>query len=158
MRFNGSAEQPLKRKGAFPVESMINEMAEKFKANLQEFFMGEKRSVAEAERYFGECLSHIVTGLLSAYYEKLDREILKDKAGRRKEGLAVERHGDKRAILTTLGEVEYRRTYYRTKEKEHCYPVDAIAGVESRRRLAAGSMRNCSETPARCPMGKASKT
>ena len=138
MCFNGSAEQPLKQKGMFPVEKMINEMTEKFKANLQEFFMGEKRSLSEAERYFGECLSHIVTGLLSAYYEKLDREILEDKAGRRKEGLRVERHGDKRTILTTLGEVEYRRTYYRTKEKEYGYPADAIAGVESRQRLASG--------------------
>ena len=138
MCFNGSAKQPLKQKGMFPVENMINEMAEKFKANLQEFFMGEKRTVAEAERYFGQCLSHIVTGLLSAYYEKLDREILEDKAERRKEGLSVERHGDKRTILTTLGEVEYSRTYYRTKEQEYCYPVDAIAGVESRQRLAAG--------------------
>ena len=138
MCFNGSAEQPLKRKGMFPVESMINEMAEKFKAHLQEFFMGEKRNLAEAERYFGECLSHIVTGVLSAYYEKLDREILEDKAGRRKEGLSVERRGDERTILTTLGEVTYRRTYYRTKEKEYCYPVDAIADVESRQRLAAG--------------------
>ena len=138
MCFNGSAIQPLKQKGMFPVESMINEMAEKFKANLQEFFMGEKRSLAEAERYFGECLSHIVTGLLSAYYEKLDREILEDKAGRRKERLSVERRGDERTILTTLGEVTYRRTYYRTKEKEYCYPVDALAGVESRQRLAAG--------------------
>ena len=138
MCFNGGVQQPLKQKGMFPVEKMINEMTEKFKANLQEFFMGEKRSLAEAERYFGECLSHIVTGLLSAYYEKLDREILEDKAERRREGLRVERHGDKRTILTTLGEVEYRRTYYRTKEKEYCYPVDAIAGVESRQRLAAG--------------------
>ena len=138
MCFNGSVEPPLKQKGMFPVESMINEMAEKFKANLQEFFMGKKRSLAEAERYFGECLGHIVTGLLSAYYEKLDGEIWEAKAERRKEGLSVERHGDKRTILTTLGEVEYRRTYYRTKEKEYCYPVDAIAGVESRQRLAAG--------------------
>ena len=138
MCFNGGVKQPLKQKGAFPVESMINEMTEKFKVSLQEFFLGDKRSLSEAERYFGECLSHIVTGLLSAYYEKLDREILEDKAGRRKEGLSVERHGDKRTILTTLGEVEYGRTYYRTKEKEYCYPVDAIAGVESRRRLATG--------------------
>ena len=138
MCFNGDVKQPLKEKGAFPVESMINEMTEKFKANLREFFVGEKRSLAEAERYFGECLGHIVTGLLSAYYEKLDGEILEDKAERRKEGLSVERHGDKRTILTTLGEVEYGRTYYRTKEKEYCYPVDAIAGVESRQRLADG--------------------
>ena len=79
-----------------------------------------------------------MTGLLSAYYEKLDREILEDKAGRRKERLSVERRGDERTILTTLGEVTYRRTYYRTKEKEYCYPVDALAGVESRQRLAAG--------------------
>ena len=77
--------------------------------------MGEKRRLAEAERYFGERLGHIVTGRLSAYYEKLDREILEDKVGRRQEGLSVERRGDKRTILTTLGEVEYSRTYYRTK-------------------------------------------
>ena len=79
-----------------------------------------------------------MTGLLSAYYEKLDGRILEDKAERRKEGLRVERHGDKRTILTTLGEVEDRRTYYRTKEKEYGYPVDAIVGVESRQRVASG--------------------
>ena len=81
MCFNGDGKQPLKQKGAFPVDTIINEMAEKFKTNLQEFFMGDKRSLTEAERYFGECLGHIVTGLLSAYYEKLDREILEDKDG-----------------------------------------------------------------------------
>ena len=102
MCFNGDVKQPLKWKGMFPVENMINEMAEKFKANLQEFFMGETRSLAEAERYFGECLSHIVTGLLSAYYEKLNRQILEDRTERRAKGLSVERHGDKRTILTTL--------------------------------------------------------
>ena len=48
MCFNGDVKQPLKQKGAFPVESMINEMAEKFKVSLQEFFVGEKRSLAEA--------------------------------------------------------------------------------------------------------------
>ena len=48
MCFNGSVEPPLKQKGMFPVEKMINEMTEKFKANLQEFFMGEKRSLSEA--------------------------------------------------------------------------------------------------------------
>ena len=110
MCFNGGVQQPLKQKGMFPVEKTINEMTEKFKANLQEFFMAEKRSLSEAERYFGECLSRIVTGLLPAYYEKLDGRILQDKAGRRKEGLRVERHGDRRTILTTLGEAEYRRT------------------------------------------------
>ena len=30
MCFNGGVQQPLKQKGMFPVESMINEMAEKF--------------------------------------------------------------------------------------------------------------------------------
>ena len=120
------------------MEKMINEMLEKFKGNLQEFFMEEKRTVAEAEEYFGKCLSEIVTALLSAYYEKLDRQMLQDKNERRKQGLLVERHGDKRTILTTLGEVEYHRTYYRTQEKEYCYPIDAIAGVESRQRIAGG--------------------
>ena len=120
------------------MEKIINEIVDNFKGNLQDFFLNGKRSLAEAEQYFRERLSGVVTGLLSAYYEKLNEQIIEDKAGRREAGLQVERHGDKRTILTTLGEVEYRRTYYRTKEGEHCYPVDAIAGVDSRQRLAAG--------------------
>ena len=45
MCFNGDVKQPLKQKGAFPVESMINEMAEKFKTNLQEFFPPERLNI-----------------------------------------------------------------------------------------------------------------
>lgn len=39
------------------MEKMINEMLEKFRGNLQEFFMWKKHTLAEAEQYFGKCLS-----------------------------------------------------------------------------------------------------
>ena len=74
------------------MENIINEMMDNFKGNLQDFFLNGKRSLAEAEQYFRECLSSVVTGLLPAYYEKLDEQIAEDKAGRREAGLQVERH------------------------------------------------------------------
>ena len=44
---------------------MINEPMEKFKGDVQDFFMNEERNLAEAERDFRERLNGIVTGLLS---------------------------------------------------------------------------------------------
>ena len=123
MCFNGSANKPLNEKGMFPVENIINEITEKFKENLYDFFTGEEKSLQEAETYFRESLNRIVTSLLGMYYERLDQRLLEDKARRRKEGLLVERHGDRRSILTTPGEVAYCRTYYRTREKGYCYPI-----------------------------------
>ena len=49
MCFNGSTEQPLKQKGMFSVEKRINEIIEKFKSDLQDFFAGEDKSLEEAE-------------------------------------------------------------------------------------------------------------
>ena len=72
------------------MENIINEMVDNFKGNLQDFFLNGKRSLAEAERYFRKRLSGVVTGLLPAYYEKLNEQIVEDKAGRREVGLQKE--------------------------------------------------------------------
>ena len=132
----GVQTNTIKRKGDVSVENIINEITEKFKENLYDFFTGEEKSLQEAETYFRESLNRIVTSLLGMYYERLDQRLLEDKARRRKEGLLVERHGDRRSILTTLGEVAYCRTYYRTREKGYCYPIDEMAGVKARQRLS----------------------
>ena len=125
-----------KQKEMFPVEAMINEILAEFKGELVDFFAAAGRSLEEAETYFTQRLGKIVTSLLGSYYEQLDRALLEDKKGRREEGMRVERRADKREVLTFLGEVQYTRTYYQTKEGKYCYPIDQVAGVSPRERLS----------------------
>lgn len=117
---------------------MISKSVEKLKRELEEFFSTENKSVEEAERYFAERLSETVTGLLAAYYEVLDRKLLADKAGRKAAGMTVERLREPRQILTRLGMVEYKRTYYAEKDGTYSHPVDVVAGVERYQRVSGG--------------------
>ena len=122
----------------FPVEAMINEILAEFKGELADFFAAAEKSLEEAETYFTQRLEKIVTSLLGSYYEQLDRALLEDKKGRREAGMRVERRADKREILTFLGQVQYTRTYYQTREGKYCYPIDQVAGVDPMERLSKG--------------------
>jgi len=51
-------------------------------------------------------------------------------------GWVVERHGDKKTILTVFGPVHYERTYFRHKKtKKYAYLADLIAGYQPHQRL-----------------------
>ena len=51
-------------------------------------------------------------------------------------GWVVVRKGDPRTVLTSLGEVTYRRTYFRNKKTgEYAYLADSLIGLESHERL-----------------------
>ena len=55
---------------------------------------------------------------------------------RKADGLKVKERGVKRSLQTSLGEVEYRRTYYETAEGEHVYLLDHLIGVEPYERVS----------------------
>ena len=77
--------------------------------------------------------------VLKAYVEELSESLRSDRAGRREEGLALERRGDKRIILTQLGEFTYYRDYYLDHhKKQYRYPVDEILGVDQYQRVSSG--------------------
>ena len=80
------------------MEKIINEVTEKLNKEIKEFFSERAADVGSAERYFGSRIAEAVLELLRAYYEKCDRELLADKAGRKQAGLVVERRRDKREI------------------------------------------------------------
>ena len=90
------------KKEVSPVEKNINEVTEKLNRELNEFFSSMSANVGTAETYFGSRIAEAVLELLRTYYEKCDRELLEDKTGRKQAGLRVERHKDKRKILTQL--------------------------------------------------------
>lgn len=126
------------RKELIPVQEIINEEAEKFKRNMEEFFSGRRVSIEEAEKFLVSKIQRMTTTILSAYYEELDKAILENKAGRKEAGLVVERKGDERRVLTRFGEMGFERTYYSLKGGGYCYPVDEIAGVNYHERISTG--------------------
>ena len=144
------------KKEVSPVEKIINEVTEKLNREMKEFFSGREADVGTAERYFGSRIAEAVLELLRAYYEKNDRELLEDKAGRKQAGLVVERRGDKREILTQLGRLEYERTYYRKASGGYEYPVDRIAGIEAYERVSSGVGLALVEASLEMSYGKAS--
>lgn len=118
--------------------TMINEMTKKFKRLMEGFFKSGQTDIDHAEEYLGREISGMVLELLSAYYEQEDAKLLADKAGRKSAGLRVERRDEKRQILTLLGELRYRRTYYERADGGHCHPIDELAGVEANQKVSGG--------------------
>ena len=74
--------------------------------------------------------------LLKVILEATDKEIANAKAERKANGLKVKERRVKRSLQTSLGEIEYRRTYYETREGERVYLLDHLIGVESYERVS----------------------
>lgn len=122
----------------FLVKTIITKLLEKLNSELTEFFSEGGKRLDEAEVYCTNSVSAAVAAMLGAYYEEQDAQFLADKAGRRAEGLVVERRGDVRRVLTRVGMVEFRRTYYAQKSGGYSYPIDAVAGLEGYQRVSNG--------------------
>jgi hypothetical protein len=120
------------------VERIINEVTEKLKSEFNIFFSGKQTDIEAAESFFGSRIAEAVLQLLQAYYEQQDQQLLEDKAGRKQAGLRVERHGDKREVLTLFGQLGYHRTYYKKASGGYEYPIDELVGVEAYERISEG--------------------
>ena len=139
------------------MKEMITEIVEKLKRNLEDFFEEPGKALDEAEQYLGEAVSQTVCELLGAYYEKLDAQLLADKAGRREAGLVVERRGEKREVISLIGTVRYERTYYQRRTGGYEYPVDAVVGLEPYQRISSGVSQTLVETCCKMSCGKSSE-
>ena len=120
------------------MERIINEVTEKLKSEFNIFFLGKQTDIEAAESFFGSRIAEAVLQLLQAYYEQQDQQLLEDKAGRKQAGLRVERHGDKREVLTLFGQLGYHRTYYKKASGGYEYPIDELVGVEAYERISEG--------------------
>lgn len=120
------------------MERIITEITEKLKREFCEFFSGTQTDVRAAESFFSKRIAEATMELLQAYYEQQDERLRKDKTGRKETGLNVERRGDKREMLTLLGRLEYRRTYYKKASGGYEYPVDKLVGVDAYERISEG--------------------
>lgn len=121
------------------MKNIISREIEKLKEDIERFFEKDEISLDAAEGYFVSRIGATVRELLTACYEQKDAELLADKAVRKEAGLVVERRNEVRQIVTQLGIVSYRRTYYACKEGGYSYPVDEVVGVEAYQRVSNGT-------------------
>ena len=140
-----------------PVEIIINEVTEKLKSEFNNFFSGKQTDIEAAESFFGSRIAEAVLQLLQAYYEQQDQQLLEDKAGRKQAGLRVERHGDKREVLTLFGQLGYHRTYYKKASGGYEYPIDELVGVEAYERISEGVALSLVNASSQMSYAKASR-
>ena len=101
--------------------------------NLEKLMSGEAR-VSDLVVNLEAMLRQVGSKLTGEALERLDEAILKSRE--RKLEWHIERRGDEKNIATVLGEVSYRRTYYRHKQrKEYAYLSDEWAGIEGHARM-----------------------
>ena len=74
--------------------------------------------------------------LLSGILEATDQEIAGCRAMRKADGLKAKQRNVRRTLLTALGELSYRRTYYDTDTGERIYLLDYLIGVEPYERVS----------------------
>lgn len=121
------------------MNTSIDEIVAKLKSDIVNFLEESNCRIDTAETYFSEKIKQYVLDCLALYYERMDEEIVADKAGRKEEGLTVERRNESRQVLTTMGMLEFKRTYFRKKLGGYVHPVDEIAGVEAYERVSGGT-------------------
>ena len=139
------------------MERIITEITEKLKREFCEFFSGKETDVSSAESFFSQRIAEATMELLQAYYEQQDELLRKDTVGRKEAGWSIERRGDKREVLTLLGQLEYRRTYYKKASGGYEYPVDQIAGMDAYERISEGVGLALVETSCKVSYERASK-
>lgn len=117
------------------MQSIIDGVIEKLKSEFAVFFSG-KPSIDAVEEFSWEKLKRVAAELTEAYAEETDQALYEDRAGRKAVGMSVERRGNRRTILTDIGEISYERTYYALKDGTYDYPVDRVLGIGAYQRIS----------------------
>lgn len=82
-------------------------------------------------------VSRTVLSILRAFLEEMDESlVIGAKSLRREDGITVKERDISRTWLTELGELTYKRTYFRLQDGSFVYLLDHIIGVESYERIS----------------------
>ena len=115
------------------IAQQLVKMQEEILERIQEDGLGNIGETAEA---LLQIVKENTRELLRAILEATDTAIAEAKAERKADGLRVKERNVKRSVQTSLGELEYARTYYETQAGERIYLLDHLIGVESYERVS----------------------
>jgi len=138
------------------VETIITEIANDFIKKMIEIIVSggdftkiEESALCESKK----CAAQ----MMSAYAENVDQAIVADRAARREAGYQVERRGDERRVQTLVGEVSYKRTYFKKVSGGYEYLADTALGVDKRGRVSEGLSLSLVKAAKDMSYGKASR-
>ena len=115
------------------IAQQVVKMQEEILEKIQKDGLGNIGETAEA---LFQIVKENTRELLRAILEATDVAIAEAKAERKADGLRVKERNVKRSLQTSLGAMEYGRTYYETAEGEHVYLLDHLIGVEPYERVS----------------------
>ena len=82
-------------------------------------------------------VSRTVLNVVTSFLEDMDEALVtRAKALRREDGITVKERNVPRSWLTEVGELTYKRTYFRLRDGSFVYLLDHIIGVESYERIS----------------------
>ena len=82
-------------------------------------------------------VSRTVLNVVTSFLEDMDEALVtRAKALRREDGITVKERNVPRTWLTELGELTYKRTYFRLRDGSFFYLLDHVIGVESYERIS----------------------
>lgn len=115
------------------IAQQLVKMQEEILEKIQKDGLGNIGETAEA---LFQIVKENTRELLRAILEATDAAIAEAKAERKADGLRVKERNVKRSLQTSLGAMEYGRTYYETAEGEYVYLLDHLIGVEPYERMS----------------------
>jgi len=121
------------------MEEIILQKARQMVARVREKVLGEGFSVEKCIPELMKITNETALDVYKVLIEQADQAIREAKKERKEQGLIVERVGDTRKIVTSMGELTYNRSYYQNKETgQFEYPVDHLMGIDVYERVDPG--------------------
>lgn len=96
--------------------------------------------------------------IIETAIEELDAAVVSASRERRRDGLRIQERNVPRTIMTEMGELHYRRTYFETRDGEHGYLTDTLIGVAPYERLTKELCASLVQQAADTSMAKAVET
>lgn len=119
------------------MENIIAQQLVKMQGKILEKIQEEGlENIGQTAEALFEMLKEGTCELLQAILEAADAEIAKAAGERKQDGLRIKERNVVRQLVTSLGEIEYRRTYYEMAEGGYIYLLDHLIGVEPYERVS----------------------
>ena len=138
------------------VKNIITQIVVKMVEEILNFF--ENTGISEIGHTAEEILTIMkenVLELLAAAIEEADLAILDAKKERRIDGITVKQRNVSRTVSTFLGDLTYKRTYFKLKDGSMAYLTDQVIGIEPFERVTKELCASLVQSAATASMQKA---
>jgi len=128
---------------------------------IKNFLMDEDKSLGDLVMELEKPLQKLQRNIIKETIEEIDKAYIEDKS--RKDKYYIERSNEKNSILTTCGEVYYKRTYFENRKTgEYVYLADKAVGITKNMRksedVTMKILENAADMSYRLSGKKATKT